>query len=511
MFQVHLAPAPCNCGKFPAVCVWSLCLILLGAAFAQTPRRAASSPVKTPAQIIAEYGPAVALIVSADVEPISLGSGFFVDDGSLLVTNFHVVEGANEIFVKLQDGRILRSKKIAAFDVEKDLVVVKLDTPSSRRMVLGDSDQVKTGDPIVVVGNPEGLEQTVSNGLISGMRTVDSEKRFQISAPISLGSSGGPVFDEHGAVIGVAFASYREGQNLNFAIPINLLRPLLSRQRIVSVDDLPRRPGSAGTQSLEHPLEGSWTATFADSLGSGQMVLSFAVLEGEEVVGTYTSTQGGGGGITGKITGGRLQFDLTQSNRDCPGSYSGSAPVRQAAIVGTYTGYDCQGYHTNGTFSMVRSTGSLIPATPLAPSRNGDVKPVVQHGAESELLSAKAVYVYCKDFEVRANIVKELRKYGSLTVTDDLAAADTVLIFGADQFSMGDYTYIWQDYAGNVYGSSTPRYGITGYGLAVKFAPPNFVRVVWSFRDTRTTLYERRPSTNFARNFIKVLKRLRKQ
>src|SRR5207302_1030236 len=109
-------------------------------------------------------------------------------------------------------------------DEKKDLAILKVISSDVRALKLGDSDKVAIGSSIVVMGNPEGLEKSVTNGLVSGLRTIEeNQKLFQISAPISHGSSGGPVFDDNGQVIGVVVAFLKDGQNLNFAIPINLV------------------------------------------------------------------------------------------------------------------------------------------------------------------------------------------------------------------------------------------------------------------------------------------------
>src|SRR6201999_60661 len=93
---------------------------------------------------------------------------------------------------------------------------------------LGDSDKTRPGDSVVAIGNPLGLENTVSNGLISARRKFDEGVEvLQISAPIAPGSSGGPIFNDHGEVIGIATAILEEGQNLNFGMPVAYLAPML--------------------------------------------------------------------------------------------------------------------------------------------------------------------------------------------------------------------------------------------------------------------------------------------
>jgi hypothetical protein len=197
---------------------------------------------QTPPEILARNRKAIAVIVAAESESARLGTGFFVGGSDLLLTNLHVVEGAATVGIKVPEaGRVLPAAKARGYDLDNDLVVLQVDGANAQSVSLGDSDRVYSGQPIVVVGNPEGLEQTVSNGLISGIRNVDGRKLFQISAPVSEGSSGSPVFDEQGEVIGVVVSSLEKGQNLNFAVPINLARSLLAWPTERPISSLPMK------------------------------------------------------------------------------------------------------------------------------------------------------------------------------------------------------------------------------------------------------------------------------
>src|SRR5579859_143104 len=224
---------------------------------------------KTPAAIVKESEFGLALILSADGESINLGSGFFIQDGTAVVTNFHVIQGAKRVLVKTGNGKFLDADAVYAFDEKKDLAILKVISSDVRAVKLGDSDKVAIGSSIVVIGNPEGLEKSVTNGLISGLRTVEDQNLFQISAPISHGSSGGPVFDDKGEVIGVVVAFLKDGQNLNFAIPINSVSAMWANRKETSLSGLPRSidPPST-TAAAPTALEGSWAATFADSLSA---------------------------------------------------------------------------------------------------------------------------------------------------------------------------------------------------------------------------------------------------
>ncbi len=456
----------------------------------------------TPAQIAAENGASIALVVSADDTTIGLGTGFIVANGSALVTNHHVIAGSKHLVAKLSTGEIVPLDIVIGYDIDRDLAVLNVDPPRRHAIRLGDSDSVKAGDPVVVISNPEGLERSVTNGLISGTRELEGTKFLQISAPISPGSSGGPVFNDKGEVIAVVRAFLSEGQNLNFAIPINAVKELLKRPQRILLSAVPLR--RAANPGSDFSVDGAWSATFADSVGSGQMSFNLAQT-GNVIAGTYTSSLGGGGMVKGRINGDTLEVELVQSVRDCPGTYRGSAKLRGGVLVGNYSGSDCQGVHADGVFSMARGAVALAPPATSQPA----TQPQIVQGSESELRGVRTVYVYAEDVGVRANIIKELRKSSEVTVIEDITSADVVLIFGANSFSMGSSTYVWSDGYGHVYGNTTPRYGIAGYGSAVKFSRPNIVRVLWRFQDTRTTVFERRPSTNFARSFLKVLRQYR--
>ena len=176
------------------------------------------------------FGSTVLLVMEdANGQPLSLGSGFFVRDREI-ASNLHVVEGAARGYAKLVGQKTKYDiKGITAVDPERDLVVLKISAARPQTLSLGNSDGVQVGESVYAVGNPQGLEGTFSQGIVSSIREVGSDKLIQITAPISPGSSGGPVLNGKGEVIGVSVATYRGGQNLNFAIPANYLKALLGK------------------------------------------------------------------------------------------------------------------------------------------------------------------------------------------------------------------------------------------------------------------------------------------
>lgn len=159
---------------------------------------------------------------------ISLGTGFLVEKNTL-ATNLHVVKGGQHVFVEVGAARLPAT--IQKRDAKNDLAIISVEAEiSANPLHLADSGGVP-GQSIFVIGNPEGLENTISSGIVSGRRELDGRELLQISAPISHGSSGGPVLDASSSVVGVAAAMLRDGQNLNFAVPVKALRQLLSAER----------------------------------------------------------------------------------------------------------------------------------------------------------------------------------------------------------------------------------------------------------------------------------------
>ncbi len=187
---------------------------------------------KTAQQIArSTFGSTVLLVMEdANGQPISLGSGFIVKEG-VIATNLHIVEGASAGYAKLIGKKSkFNIEGIVGLDPLHDLILLKISASQTTGLSLGNSDIVEVGEQVYVVGNPQGLEGTFSQGIVSSIRDIGKEKLLQITAPISPGSSGGPVLNSSGQVIGVAVATFKGGQNLNFAIPSNYLSSLISKQ-----------------------------------------------------------------------------------------------------------------------------------------------------------------------------------------------------------------------------------------------------------------------------------------
>ena len=185
----------------------------------------------SPREIVRNTLPSVVLLVMQDVngKPLSFGTGFFVKP-DLIATNYHVTKGTSRGYAKLVGKTTTYALLgIAAEDKERDLILLRIKGASSPSLPLQTSAQTQVGDEIYAVGNPEGFEGTFSQGIVSGIRQAGPGSVIQITAPISPGSSGGPVLNANGRVIGIAVASIKRGQNLNFAIPVSYLAALLMK------------------------------------------------------------------------------------------------------------------------------------------------------------------------------------------------------------------------------------------------------------------------------------------
>ena len=179
------------------------------------------------------------LLVVSDAagKEIATGTGFLVSSDGKLITNHHVIEHAVSAVAKAENGGLFPVTGLLAEDSERDLVVLKLDGKDFPSLELGSSEKIESGTRIAVVGNPLGLEGSLSEGIVSGLRLdmIDKGTSIQITAAISPGSSGSPVLNSKGTVIGVASALLRGGQSLNFAIPVEAAKNLLAKTNGVKI------------------------------------------------------------------------------------------------------------------------------------------------------------------------------------------------------------------------------------------------------------------------------------
>jgi len=164
-----------------------------------------------------------------------IGSGFIIDPKGYILTNYHVVEGARKIDVTLSEGKKYTGK-IVGYDKRSDLAVIKIDAENLPYLPLGDSDKLEPGQFAIAIGNPYGLNRTVTLGIVSALnRTIIEpngvrlENLIQTDAAINPGNSGGPLINIKGEVIGINTAIKSDAQGIGFAIPINKAKEIANK------------------------------------------------------------------------------------------------------------------------------------------------------------------------------------------------------------------------------------------------------------------------------------------
>ncbi len=192
---------------------------------------------KTAVVEIFNYGP--------DGKKYGQGTGFFINSKGYIATNLHVVLDAADISVKTSAGEEYRIDKVINTSAESDIVIFSVKGVESRKYYLPVIyGKAEVGDEVIVIGNPMGLEQTVSNGIVSAVRDFPEYGQvYQITAPVSPGLSGSPVINSSGDVVGIATMVYKEGQNLNFIVPGYKLLGLLKNPDKIMAFNFWRKDG----------------------------------------------------------------------------------------------------------------------------------------------------------------------------------------------------------------------------------------------------------------------------
>ncbi len=216
------------------------------------------------------------------------GSGFIINADGLIITNAHVVKGADKVSVTLKDNRVLEGK-VLGIDTITDVAVVKVNSSNLPTVKLGNSEQIKPGEWAIAIGNPLGLDNTVTAGIISATgrsssQVGDPQKRvnyIQTDAAINPGNSGGPLLNASGQVIGMNTAILKNAQGLGFAIPINQVQRIANQL--------------ATKGKVEHPFLGVQMITLTEKLrkqinAESNPALSIDISEGVLVAGVMKNS-----------------------------------------------------------------------------------------------------------------------------------------------------------------------------------------------------------------------------
>jgi serine protease Do len=205
----------------------------------------------TASEVITNAKPAVVKVIAVDAkqEPCKTSTGFFITDDGVLVTNNHVIAGAADLLAQTSTGAIYIFRSVIFRSVNLDLALLKFAATGVPHLRLGGTVPVAEGQRIVVIARPEGLQVTVSDGIISAFR--DNRSSMEITAAISPGSSGAPVLDESGQVIGIANSICKDGRDLNCAIAAETLKMAFlaeaeqpANNQSQEIDPIVKLPGS---------------------------------------------------------------------------------------------------------------------------------------------------------------------------------------------------------------------------------------------------------------------------
>ncbi|MBC7854757.1 MAG: tetratricopeptide repeat protein [Pirellulaceae bacterium] len=190
------------------------------------------------AELAKKARPSIVLITMSGRESSDsrLGTGFVISEDGLIATNLHVIGEARPITVQTSDGKKLSVTEIRAWDRNLDLAVLKVDGKDLPALELGDSAKLEQGAPMVALGNPYGLKNSVVGGVISEVREIDGRRMLQLAMPVEPGNSGGPVLDGEGKVVGIVTLKSLVQQNIAFAVEVNALKPLLEKPNPIPMD-----------------------------------------------------------------------------------------------------------------------------------------------------------------------------------------------------------------------------------------------------------------------------------
>ena len=342
--------------------------------------------------LISQQTPAIATVyVYNDRGKIfGQGSGFLITDDGVGVTNFHVIKDAFSAEVKLGDGRLFDLLAVHAYDEDRDIAIFQLGRKTSLGVEFAKNlpylnlsfAEVQIGDRITAEGSPEGLSNTVSDGLVSAIRTEDAEQFIQITAPISPGSSGGPVFNDKGEVVGITSFQSKEGQNLNFAIPISEVSkisgqranlPLGQFYGLIHKSNTParalveRKPSASLGNTMSAEPSNSLTGSFVGTVHNLSVDLTArAAILVEEHEGSVQGCFGvmsplyGSGPLQGSANGDGVQFEVTSPIYSL--HFAGQRLGK--TVSGTYTALALGGHETHGEFTLEQKASERLKFDP---------------------------------------------------------------------------------------------------------------------------------------------------
>ena len=185
-----------------------------------------------PAEVTKKTAAGVVVIKGFTPQGNAVGAGFLVSSDGKIVTTLHLIQNFNSGGVQLANGEVFDSFTILAFDQRKDLAIIKVSGFDLPNIELGNSNRVSPGEQVVLIGSPQGLQGSVTTGVVSAIRDLEGFKIIQTDAAANPGNSGGPLLNANGQAIGVLDFKLRGSENLNFALPINYIRGMLNDLKV---------------------------------------------------------------------------------------------------------------------------------------------------------------------------------------------------------------------------------------------------------------------------------------
>ncbi len=234
--------------------IFASAIFLSLCAFLPSPTLSQELTPKTTPEVVKQVSAAVVVLTTEGRgrTPDSQASGVIINDGRTIITNLHAVAGASKVSVHLEDGRTVEAVGYMGMDEKRDLICIQIAErfKSGSYPDLAALEDLSIGQKVIAIGSPQGLANTVSEGIISGIREFDEGTSvIQTTAPLSPGSSGGGLFNDQGELIGITSFLHTGGQNLNFAYPTDYILPLLAKtepQPFASLKAPTYEPSKAG-------------------------------------------------------------------------------------------------------------------------------------------------------------------------------------------------------------------------------------------------------------------------
>lgn len=255
----------------------------------------ATTKLEAPA-LYEKAAPSVVLITTVDSSGhASQGSGVVVKPDGVIATNYHVISDASAARIQLNNGDIYDDVSILDTDERKDNAILRIKAINLPVLPVADSDALRIGTTVYAIGAPRGLSGSLSSGIVSSLRNaseispkLSGFRVIQFTAPISPGSSGSPLIDESGKLVGLVFAARVDGQNLNLAVPVNYVVPLLETsgmtaralKKMPDIETLEAKTDTAGTANdIAGTYTGTWQSDDYDVYGT--LIMTVTVVNGQ--------------------------------------------------------------------------------------------------------------------------------------------------------------------------------------------------------------------------------------